>query len=233
MKIFAISDFHLSFSSSKPMDIFGDVWEDYWEKILQDADKKVSDDDLILIAGDISWAMSLSDAEIDLKHLSLLKGKKIIIRGNHDYWWSSYSKVKTILPQNVFAIQNNAIKFNNIVICGSRGWGTPENEELKAQDKKIYDRELIRMRISLEDAQKKCLRDEDKIIALIHYPPFNSHYEDSEFTRLFEEFGVNKVIYGHIHGKKSQVNKKVTKANIEYYLTSCDILNNQLLEIIL
>lgn len=227
MKIFAISDLHLCSKDTKPMDIFGGVWEGYFEKIIEDANSKVNDEDIVLIAGDISWAMGLDDAKNDLEKLSLFKGKKVIIKGNHDYWWSSYSKVKKILPNNVYAIQNNSLKFNNIIICGTRGWGEVESGE----DRKIYDRELIRMRMSLDDASKKRESPDDKLIALIHYPPFNAKYEESDFTKLFEEFSVNAVVYGHLHGNKSQTQVELNRGNIPYYLTSCDILSNQLLEI--
>lgn len=228
MKVFAISDFHLSISNPKPMNIFGETWEGHWEKILANSQSLVGENDLLLIAGDISWAMNLTDALVDLQQVALLPGKKVLIRGNHDYWWSSYTKINAILPNNVFALQNNALKFSNIIICGSRGWGERESE----QDKKIYERELIRMRLSLQSGAKMA-EDGDKLIALIHYPPFENGETVSDFTRLFAEFGVSAVVYGHLHGLQSKVNNFTYLDGIKYYLTSCDMIDNSPLEIIL
>ncbi|MEG2454406.1 MAG: metallophosphoesterase, partial [Clostridia bacterium] len=171
MKIFSISDLHLSFSSDKPMDIFGDAWANYFEEITLDWQKKVADDDIVLIAGDISWAMSLENAIVDMLEVSKLKGKKVIIRGNHDYWWSSYAKVKAATKGlEIYPIQNNAIRFDGYVICGTRGWSIA-NEGANEDDKKIFNREIIRLEISLKEAVSK-LQTGDKLIAMVHYPPF-------------------------------------------------------------
>ena len=149
MKVFAISDLHLSINNPKPMDIFGPVWQGYLDKIFEDWKAKVSDEDLVLLAGDFSWAMKLEDTKEDFALLSSLPGKKIIIRGNHDYWWKSISAVRAFLPQNFYAIQNDAIKFGDIVVCGTRGWMVPErNSEQSEENKKIYDREVIRLELT-------------------------------------------------------------------------------------
>ena len=135
MKVFAISDLHLSINNPKPMDIFGEVWEGYVEKIFEDWKNKVTDDDLVLLCGDFSWAMKLEDTKKDFDLLSTLPGKKIIIRGNHDYWWKSISGVREFLPENFYAIQNDAMKFGNVVVCGTRGWTVAErNQTLSAED---------------------------------------------------------------------------------------------------
>lgn len=231
MKVYAISDLHLSISTPKPMDIFGGAWENYLEKIVEDWNKKVSDDDIVLIAGDISWAMKLEDAKLDLEWISKLKGKKILIRGNHDYWWKSVSSIRSILPENMFILQNDSILLNNIIFCGTRGWTVPEYKGSQTEeDKKIYDREVLRLELSLKSAKEKQQNDEP-IIALIHYPPFNSKLENNEFTKLFEEYGVTTVIYGHLHGKDAKTILRLIKNDVTYYLTSCDQLGNTLLEI--
>ena len=152
MKVFAISDLHLSINNPKPMDIFGPVWEGYVDKIFDDWKAKVTDEDIVLLAGDFSWAMKLEDALSDLKLLETLPGKKVIIRGNHDYWWKSISAVRGILPKNFYAVQNDAIKFDNIIICGTRGWQVPENGEQTPENKKIFDREVIRLELTLKEA---------------------------------------------------------------------------------
>ena len=228
LKIFAISDLHLSFGSNKPMEVFGGNWENYLEQIQADWAEKVGDEDLVLIAGDISWAMKLEETKLDFEFLAKLKGKKVIIRGNHDFWWSSISNVRDRLPENVFAIQNDAMKFGDVIICGTRGWTVPEDiNNQSAEDEKIYKRELIRLELTLQSAQK-LRQNGEQIICMIHYPPFNSSRKESEFTALFEKFGVSKVVYGHLHGGKSRANLQLTINNIEYYLTSCDQINNRL-----
>lgn len=231
MRVFAISDPHLSYDDLKPMNIFGSVWDNHWEDIVADWNERVSDDDIVLIAGDISWAMKLEDAKRDLELIGKQRGKKVIIRGNHDYWWSSYKKVNDILPSGVYAIQNNAVKFGNVIICGSRGWSVPElGVETDEQDIKLYEREKLRLEISLKSA--KALQEEgDVIIAMTHFPPFNSRYLSSYYTDLFKEYGVHSVVYGHLHGNQCRTQTLHEKQGINYYLTSCDKLNNKLLEI--
>lgn len=230
MKIFAISDLHISTNTNKPMEIFGGNWIGYMEKIKADWQEKVTDDDLVLIGGDLSWAMDIEDAQKDLQTLADLKGKKILIKGNHDYWWSGIGKVRDILPENFFALQNDSLRFDGVVICGSRCWSVPGSPDFNEQDRKIYFRETERLKLSLSSAQK-IKQDGDKLIALVHFPPFNVHREDSAFTEIFEQFGVDAVIYGHLHGKSVRADKLVVKNGIKYYLTSCDQVENKLTEI--
>ena len=232
MKIFAISDLHLSTNTNKPMDIFGGNWVGYMDKIRADWQEKVSDDDIVLIGGDISWAMNIEDAQKDIETLIGLKGKKILIKGNHDYWWSGITKVRDMLPENFYALQNDSIRFGNVVICGSRCWSVPGAPDFNEQDRKIYLRETERLKLSLKDANK-IKQDGDKLIALIHYPPFNVHREDTLFTQIFEENGVDAVVYGHLHGKTVRADKLVFKNKIKYFLTSCDQVDNKLTEIVL
>lgn len=232
MKIYAISDLHISTNTNKPMDVFGGNWVGYLDKIRADWQEKVTDDDLVLIGGDLSWAMNIEDAKKDIDSISDLKGKKIIIKGNHDYWWSGIGKVRDMLPPNFFALQNDSMRFENVVICGSRCWSVPGAPDFNQQDMKIYLRETERLKLSLKSAEK--MRQEgDKLIALIHYPPFNVKRENSLFTDIFEEYKVDLVVYGHLHGKSVRADKLVNKNGINYYLTSCDQTNNKLTEIIL
>ena len=230
MKVFAVSDLHISTTSDKPMDVFGGAWLNYLDKIYADWENKVSDDDIVLIGGDISWAMDLDDALKDIATFSNLKGKKILIRGNHDYWWKSIGKVRDALPENIIALQNDAVKIDNVVICGSRLWSVPGAPDFNDNDLKLYNRETERLKLSLSSAAK--LKGEgDILLALIHYPPFNVKREDTAFTDLFEEYGVNSVIYGHLHGKNVRADRLVIKNGIKYYLTSCDQVDNKLTEI--
>lgn len=230
MRIYAISDLHLSVNNPKPMDIFGPTWEGYLDKIFADWKAKVSDDDIVLLAGDFSWAMKLEETKADFDMLKDLPGKKIIIRGNHDYWWKSISAVRNVLPLGFYAIQNDALKFGNYIICGTRLWNLPDvNKSLSAEDDKIYKRELIRLEMTLQNAQKMKTGDE-KIICMVHYPPYTFKEEDNEVTLLMEKYGVYKVVYGHIHAMCKQ-NLVLNKNGITYYLTSCDIVGNKLIDI--
>ena len=213
------------------MDIFGPVWENYLEDIEESWNQLVSDDDIVLIAGDISWAMHFKDAVADLDYISRFKGHKILIRGNHDYWWKGISGLRADLPNKVYALQNDAIKIGDVIICGTRGWVVPETTHKSADDEKIYKREAIRLELSLKSA--KTLRENnEKIICMIHYPPFNSKVEDSDYTSLMEQYGVDCVVYGHLHSYDKKQKLVVEKNNIKYYLTSCDLVKNKLVEII-
>ena len=230
MKIFAISDLHISTDGNKPMGVFGGKWVDYLDKIKSDWQDKVSDDDLVLIGGDISWAINIEDAKRDILSFADMKGKKVIIKGNHDYWWSGIGKVREMLPEGFYALQNDCIKFNNVIICGSRCWTVPGANDFTEQDMKLYLRETERLKLSFK-AVEKIRNPEDKLIALIHYPPFNVRRENSAFTDIFEEHNVDAVIYGHLHGKDVRADKLVVKNGINYYLTSCDQVENKLTEI--
>lgn len=225
MKIYAISDLHLSNSCDKPMDVFGGHWENYVSKIKENWKAKVAEDDLVLIAGDISWAMKLEEATSDLEWIDELPGKKIIIKGNHEYWWKSISAVRELLPESIMAIQNDAIKIDNYVICGTRGWNVPEEgKEFLDEDLKIYKRETERLKLTLMFA-KNLKQEGDKLVAMMHFPPFGTGEEQTEFTKLFAEYGVDKVVFGHIHGY-TNCPLKTTIDGVEYIFTSCDHIKN-------
>ena len=223
MRIYAISDLHISADGNKPMDVFGGNWVDYINRIREDWISKVNDEDLVLIGGDISWAMNIDDAKNDVLTFSDLKGRKVIIKGNHDYWWSGIGKVRDMLPENFFALQNDCIKFGNVIICGSRCWTVPGCNDFTEQDMKIYLREAERLKLSFKAVEK--IREEgDKVIALIHYPPFNVKRETSLFTEIFENNRVDCVVYGHLHKSSGRYPFKFVKNNIPYYLTSADLV---------
>jgi len=232
MKVFAISDLHLGTIVDKPMDIFDDKWQDYWKKIETDWNNKVSDDDVVLMAGDFSWAMRMEEALPDFALFNGLKGKKVILRGNHDYWWNTISQVRANLPQNFYALQNDCLRIDNLLICGTRGWIVPDgNKATTADDKKIYLREIERLKLSLKEMQKQ-RKEGDKVIAMMHFPPFNGRRDESEFTKLFVVNDITTVVYGHLHGNDCRVDKLVKKFGIDFWLTSADIVDFLLTEII-
>jgi predicted phosphohydrolase len=233
MKIYAISDLHLSGEKvTKPMDIFGSYTAGYIDETKKNWDSTVGDDDVVLISGDISWAMYLKDAMQDLDFIGKLKGIKILIRGNHDYWWKSISGVRASLCEGTYALQNDCIKIDGAVICGTRGWTVPEPlTEPSVEDTKLYNREAERLGLSLKTAKTKREKN-DILIVMMHFPPFNSKFEDNGFTELFREHNVNKVVYGHLHGRHIQTSLYYIKDGVEYYLTSCDKVDNKLVRIL-
>lgn len=223
MKVFAISDLHLSFETDKPMDVFGEKWEKYEDKIYNSVKQSVTDEDILIIAGDLSWAMTMDETNKDFDYIASLTGKKIVVRGNHDYWWKSISAIREKLEsRNIMALQNDSVKIDKFVIAGTRGWVVPESGKgMSEQDQKIYNRELIRLEMALKSAVAK-REDGDTLIVVLHFPPFNSTIDDSEFTALLEKYNVNICVYGHLHGYTKYSSKIQSKNGISYYLSSCD-----------
>ena len=224
MSLFAISDLHLSFNSNKSMDIFGENWVNHFEKIKKNWIRLISKDDTVLLCGDFSWAMNLDEVKLDLDWLNTLPGTKILIKGNHDFWWSSINKLNSLYP-NIKFIQNNYIPFNDYAICGSRGYGLDicENEDPE-HHLKILEREKIRMTLSLDSALKDGYK---KFIYMFHYPPFtvNINCKNKDmFLDLIDKYNIEKILYGHIHSNFDNFYDRKLN-NTSYYLTSCDYLN--------
>ena len=172
MKVFSISDLHLSGCTDKPMNIFGAGWEGHLEKIKADWQSKVCDDDIVLLCGDTSWGTVLEEGLFDLRSLTGLKGKKVFIRGNHDYWWNGITRLRQSAPdETFFFLQNDCVKFGNIIICGSRGWTCPGSADYTENDLRLYKREAERFKLCFNEVNK--LRQEgDRLLVMIHYPPF-------------------------------------------------------------
>ena len=221
MALYAISDLHLAFNVDKPMDIFGERWLNHDERIKKNWESKIDEEDTVLIAGDISWSMRAEDSKYDLDWIDRLPGKKIISKGNHDYWWQSISKLNNMYENTKF-IQNNFYTYEDYAICGTRGWTSPDSDKFTQHDRKIYDRELIRLRLSLDMAKNAGY---SKFIVMVHYPPTNENYDETEFTKVFKEYGVEKVIYGHLHGPSNFKIKNDTVDGVEYINTSSDFIN--------
>lgn len=221
MKVFAISDLHLSGLCDKPMNVFGAGWEGHFDKIKNDWKAKVEDDDVVLIGGDTSWGTTLEEGLYDVRSLSGLPGQKVFVRGNHDYWWNGITKLRNAAPDGSFHfLQNDCVKFGNVVICGSRGWTCPGSNDYTEQDEKLYRREAERFKLCFGQVEK--VRGEgDVLIALMHYPPMGVKLQPTLFTQIFEENGVDKVVFGHLHGDVYYPYRHV-RVEIEYILTSCD-----------
>lgn len=223
MKIWAISDLHLSFFSNKPMAIFGDKWKDHEKKIKLAWEQLVSKDDVVICPGDTSWGTKLKEVEEDLSWIGKLPGSKILIKGNHDYWWTQFKKVKSMMPPSCFPIQNNAITVRNFVVAGGKGCPS-HDENLSEKDKKIYNRELVRLKLSLDYANK--IAPSKEIIVAMHFPPFSVKKKQTAFTSLIEKHNVKTCIYGHLHGKKAFKEAPTGNMNgIKYHLISSDYLD--------
>ena len=273
MKVWAISDLHLSGANPKPMEKFGEQWKNHDEKISTAWLDMVGTDDLVVVAGDTSWAMKLQEAIIDLEWLAQLPGSKILIKGNHDYWWSSLAKMQNIAPESIELIHNSAVRVNNVIVAGTRGWMLPvrssaiycasndvdkspyyernckntrqsvsihrrdeSGEEVELgnwtqNDEKILAREINRLTLSLEAAQK--LSDPNcTLLIAMHYPPIYPDGTDSPFTKLIEQYGPKIVVYGHLHGAVPSEGFEGKRGSIHYYLVSADYIGFQPIQIL-
>ncbi len=219
MSIFVLGDPHLSFSSDKPMDVFGRKWKNHPKKIEKAWRRRVRPEDTVVLAGDISWAMSFKDAEADLAFLHQLPGKKILLKGNHDYWWETASKMNRSFKergwQEFRLLHNNCLIIDGIALCGTRGWEVSAGSE---QDLKMLERERQRLETSLRSAPKGM-----KKIVFFHYPPFDENH--APFMSVLRKYKVRRCYYGHVHGPKAEKTKKVRIRGISFTLISADALN--------
>ena len=229
MSIYTIGDLHLSFGTDKPMDIFG--WGNHTEKIKQDWLEKVNKDDTVIIPGDFSWAMQLEEAYKDFEFLNSLPGKKIISKGNHDYWWNTITKLEKYIKENnfdtIYFLQNNSYLVENKIVVGTRGW--PTNNWNSDSAYKILKRENDRLKLGIEDGLQKFGIGKE-IIAFMHYPPFYKDYVPAEidFIKTMNNYNIHRCFYGHLHGDshKGAFEGKINEINFE--LVSCDYLNFKL-----
>lgn len=223
MNIYAIGDLHLSFANPKPMDIFGDNWADHPDKIKRAWEALVTPEDTVLLPGDISWAMSLDEAKPDLDYIAALPGRKIMIRGNHDYWWATVSKVRKAVDPSIQVLQNDSVQIGDLMIAAARGWDCPGSYQFDEHDRTIYEREIGRLKLSLDHAMKN---GATRIWVMLHYPPTNEKHQPSGFLDVLHEYPVEKVIYGHLHGKSGHRHALEGVHNgIEYHLVACDYLD--------
>ena len=231
MSIYVIGDLHLYFSIDKPMNIFGYNWENHAEKIKYNWIKKVKETDTVLIPGDFSWATYLEDTYKDFEFLNSLPGRKILLKGNHDYWWTTLNKMNNYIKnsgfENIDFLYNNSYLIENKIITGTRGWISNLNNE----NLKILKRENERLKLSIKNGIEKFGNDKE-IIVLIHYPPFiKENVEKIDFVKTMKEFNVSKCFYGHLHSDSHREAIEGKIENIEFKLVSSDYMNFDLLKI--
>jgi uncharacterized protein len=197
MRVLAIADPHLSGARPKPMTVFGSAWEGHPNAFFEGWRREVRDDDLVLVPGDISWAMQFEHALVDLEAIAGLPGRKVLLRGNHDYWWPSLRKLRAALPDGMWAIQNDAVRVGDVVVAGTRGWTAPGSHGFEEHDARIYAREVQRLRMSLAAAREL---GSAYLVVMLHFPPTNHRGEASEMLDTVRSAAPDAVVFGHVHG---------------------------------
>lgn len=230
MAIYVIADLHLSFSQDKPMSIFGENWEGHSEKIKNNWISKVKPEDTVVLPGDFSWAMYLQDTYKDFEYLNSLPGKKLLLKGNHDYWWTTVTNMRNFLEENKFKnidfIYNNSYLVENKILTGTRGWNLLDTEN----SSKMIKRESIRLQLAIEDGIKKN-GDDKEIIVFMHYPPISNTNKKSDFLKILKQYDIKRCYYGHLHGKSHQDAVEGIVDGIEFKLISADYLNFDVIKV--
>ena len=206
------------------MDRFGEQWRDHDKKIFDSWDRLGREDDLFIIAGDTSWAMRLEDALPDLDRIGRMKGRKVMIKGNHDYWWHSRSKLKRAIDPSIELLQATSFLCGRVAVAGTRGWTCPNDSFFQEQDRKIYEREVGRLRLALAST-KDYIGQYDHLVAVLHYPPTNDRHEPSGFTEALDEFSAGVCVYGHLHGDAIRNGLTGLRGNTRYYVVSADAVD--------
>ena len=218
MALYAIGDTHLSLTSNKPMDVFGGGWTGYVDKLRQGF-ACVGPEDTVVLCGDLSWGMSLQEAREDFAFLDALPGKKLLMKGNHDYWWTTVSKMNQFFQENNFTtfeiLHNNCALYGDVALCGTRGWFYEEDRSGE-HDEKVFKRELLRLEASL-----KAAGDMWKMVFL-HYPPRYRGYECPEILQLLEKYGVSRCFYGHLHGGSHALAMEGLWDGVDFRLVAAD-----------
>ena len=223
MALYVIGDTHFSESSDKPMDVFGGVWKDSRKKLIEGFSGTLRQGDKLVLCGDFSWGMTLEETLKDFQLLDSFPGEKLLLKGNHDYWWQTVGKMKSFFDKNqiksLHFLHNNCIFYNDIALCGTRGWFFDKTNP-EGEDEKIFQRELIRLEKSLSEAKKA--RPEAEIYCFLHYPPIFSGLELKAFTNLLIQYGVTRCFYGHLHGTGLKGAFSGFSNGIEYRVVSAD-----------
>ena len=226
MSVFVMGDLHLSLAVNKPMDLFGGVWNGYVEKIRTAWLELISQDDTVLLAGDTSWGMSLDEALLDFQFIEALPGKKLLLKGNHDYFWTTVTGMRRFLTEHglttIDFLHNAAVELNGIAYCGTRGWFLENEGTGVSEGGKVYRRELIRLQASLEEGKKT---GAEELVAVLHYPPIFQNFSCTEILEILHAYGVRRCYYGHLHGRSLRYAKEGTQGGITYTCISADRLN--------
>lgn len=232
MAVYGISDLHFSFMEqvdidnlpkaqvAKPMDIFHSRWQNHYAQIWENWQQRVKPDDTVLLAGDTSWGMKLADTRWDFDFLHRLPGQKVLIRGNHDYWWQSLQKINAFLPEDFSLLQNSSLIVGGKAVCGTRGWIVPGSKGFGEEDEKIFQREVLRLEMALSQGQKTGL----PLVVTLHYPPCNEKNEPSAFVELMADYGVELCVYGHLHEVRADKALLSEAWGIKFSLLSCDYI---------
>jgi len=221
MRVFAIGDLHLAGGTGKTMDRFGEHWHNHDQKIFEAWHRVVGQDDLVLIVGDTSWAMRLNDALPDLERIGQMPGLKLLLKGNHDYWWESQAKMSRVLHPSITVLQASSTIVNRIAVAGTRGWICPNDTHFEEPDAKIYEREVGRLRAALGMLRSR-ETEFDTLIVALHYPPTNALYQTSGFTELMDGYGADICVYGHLHGDDITTALTGLRGKTDYRLVSAD-----------
>ncbi len=224
MRLFALADLHLPGSTDKVMDVFGAHWKDHHLRIFESWTDAVGEDDTVLLPGDLSWAMTLEEALPDLRWTGELPGRKLLLKGNHDYWWTSLAKMKAVLPESMIPLQNSAVDLGFCTVAGSRGWRTPESPEYSEdEDGRIYLREMHRLRLSLEEASR--IHSDGPLVVMMHYPPVVDG-AGTAFAELISAAGADICVYGHLHSAPGDWPEELDTQldGVTYRLVSADRL---------
>lgn len=220
MALYAIGDLHLCLGAPKPMDIFGGAWIGYMEK-LRDGMSVITDQDTTVLMGDLSWALDLPSSAADFAWINQIPGKKIILKGNHDYWWSTAAKFNTFCAEqgfeNLYLLNNNCYEYGEYAICGTRGWFF-EEERSGQHDEKVFKRELIRLEASLKAAGER------QKYVFLHYPPRYKGYACTEILQLLEKYGVRRCFYGHLHGGSHKLAMEGLWDGVDFKLCAADYI---------
>jgi predicted phosphohydrolase len=219
--IFALADLHLSLGGEKPMDIFGEAWRDHARRMAEAWDSVVKPEDTVLLPGDISWAKKLEEATRDLEWIGVRPGRKLLLRGNHDSWWSSLAKVRRALPEGCEALQNNSFLVNEWVVVGARGWLSPEDPLATPNDARVFIRELDRLRLSLAHADREYGPKLPRL-AMLHYPPWIEGRQPTAVVPLLERGGIRICVYGHLHGEDHRLAVRGERNGIRYQFVAAD-----------
>lgn len=219
-RLFALADLHLSLNGDKPMDVFGPEWRDHAAKMERAWDRLVSEDDAVLLPGDLSWARKLEDAAPDLAWIGQRPGRKLLLRGNHDSWWSGLDRIRRALPPGCTPLQNDSVRLERCVVIGARGWISPDDPLAAPGDGKIFRRELERLRMSIRHAERH-----DRAlprVAMLHFPPWLEGREPTRVVELLVRAGVRHCVYGHLHGDDHRLAVRGERRGIVFHFVAAD-----------